>query len=86
MLHYDFILMLLLNERACMPVHEEEEREGKLLNILLIDLYCSFIHLFNVQHAISRRTGHFGGYYAAFNFCALGGLVGLHSSTTRCQQ
>lgn len=27
MLHYDFVLMLLLDEGACMPVHEEEEGE-----------------------------------------------------------
>lgn len=27
MLHYDFVLMLLLEEGACMPVHEEEKGE-----------------------------------------------------------
>lgn len=36
-LHYDFVVMLLLEEGACMPVHEEEkgEEESCLIFFLL---------------------------------------------------
>lgn len=87
MLHYDFVLMLLLDEGVCMPVHDGGEgRGGKLLNLLLVDLYFEFIYLFNLEHVTSSRTGHFGEDYAVRNFCALGGLVGLQNVTIRCQQ
>lgn len=55
----------------------------KLLNILLVDLYFEFIYLFNLKHVTSGRTGHSGEDYAALNFCALRGLVGLQTVTTR---
>lgn len=36
MLHYDFILMLLLDEGACMPVHEEEGEEESCFMFFLL--------------------------------------------------
>lgn len=39
MLHYDFVLMLLLDERARMPVHEEKEGEEESCLIFFLLTY-----------------------------------------------